>query len=250
VHLTLGILRTLQAVSYALAFFWLDGFAVPAPAQVTQTVGLLASKGQMLIEGKRLNSEIAKFFEHFEKNPPIKSVAIQKIVKAINFELPFDYFEIFSFMNGGEGFIGDNYCRLYPLDELVSLNQSFSVKEFAPDIFIFGSNGGGEAFAFNTSSNPFSIVKIPFIPMDIKFSNFLGKTISEFFANLSDSASKGSVQINKALIGKEIHEIHPVVFGGNPLDPKNKALVPIKDYAELVVFWNKIWQSKKEGVVK
>jgi hypothetical protein len=38
VHLTLGILRKSQAVSYALAFFWLDGFAVPAPAQVTQTV--------------------------------------------------------------------------------------------------------------------------------------------------------------------------------------------------------------------
>jgi len=39
VHLTLGILRQSQAVSYALSFFWLDGFAVPAPAQVTQTVG-------------------------------------------------------------------------------------------------------------------------------------------------------------------------------------------------------------------
>jgi len=39
VHLTLGILRTSQAVFYTLAFFWLDGFAVPAPAQVTQTVG-------------------------------------------------------------------------------------------------------------------------------------------------------------------------------------------------------------------
>ncbi|MCK6463204.1 MAG: hypothetical protein L6Q29_05315 [Candidatus Pacebacteria bacterium] len=38
VHLTLGILRTSQAVFHALAFFWLDGFAVPAPAQVTQTV--------------------------------------------------------------------------------------------------------------------------------------------------------------------------------------------------------------------
>ena len=37
-HLTLGILRQSQAVSYALSFFWLDGFAVPAPAQVTQTV--------------------------------------------------------------------------------------------------------------------------------------------------------------------------------------------------------------------
>ena len=31
--------RTSQAVLHALSFFWLDGFAVPAPAQVTQTVG-------------------------------------------------------------------------------------------------------------------------------------------------------------------------------------------------------------------
>ena len=34
-------LRRFQAVFYALAFFWLDGFAVPAPARVTQTVGRL-----------------------------------------------------------------------------------------------------------------------------------------------------------------------------------------------------------------
>ncbi len=38
------ILRTSQAVSYALAFFRLDGFAVPAPAQVTQTVSRLLVK--------------------------------------------------------------------------------------------------------------------------------------------------------------------------------------------------------------
>jgi hypothetical protein len=41
VHLTLGILRKSQAVFYALSFFQLDGFAVPAPAQVTQTVSWL-----------------------------------------------------------------------------------------------------------------------------------------------------------------------------------------------------------------
>ena len=37
-HLTLGILRQSQAVFYALAFFWLDGFAVPAPGQVAHAV--------------------------------------------------------------------------------------------------------------------------------------------------------------------------------------------------------------------
>jgi hypothetical protein len=32
VHLTLGSLRKSQAVSYALSFFQLDGFAVPSPS--------------------------------------------------------------------------------------------------------------------------------------------------------------------------------------------------------------------------
>jgi len=32
VHPTPGILRQSQAVFYALAFFWLDGFAVPRPS--------------------------------------------------------------------------------------------------------------------------------------------------------------------------------------------------------------------------
>ena len=40
-HLTLGILRKSQAFFYALSFFQLDGFAVPAPAQVTQAVSTL-----------------------------------------------------------------------------------------------------------------------------------------------------------------------------------------------------------------
>jgi hypothetical protein len=44
VHLTLGILRQSQAVSYAFSFFQLDGFAVPTPAQVTQTVSLPLAK--------------------------------------------------------------------------------------------------------------------------------------------------------------------------------------------------------------
>jgi hypothetical protein len=36
-HWMLGILRKSKAVSYALAFFQLDGFAVLTPAQVKQT---------------------------------------------------------------------------------------------------------------------------------------------------------------------------------------------------------------------
>jgi hypothetical protein len=175
---------------------------------------------------------------------------IEQVIKRINLDLPLEYLEIFSFMNGGEGFIGDNYCRLYPIEDLIPLNEAFSVKEFAPELFIFGSNVDGEAFAFNTTSNPFSIVEIPFIPMDMEWANLLGKTITEFFSNFSNGEEKNSPQVNKDLIGKEIHEIHPIAFGGDPLDPKNKALVPIKNYAEIVVFWNEVWHRIKQDVAK
>lgn len=38
VHLTLGSLAKISGIFLALAFFQLDSFAVPAPAQVTQSV--------------------------------------------------------------------------------------------------------------------------------------------------------------------------------------------------------------------
>jgi hypothetical protein len=43
-----------QAVFYAFSFFQLDGFAVPAPAQVTQTVSLLIAKPSKLMLKKLL----------------------------------------------------------------------------------------------------------------------------------------------------------------------------------------------------
>ena len=196
-----------------------------------------------------MNSQIIEFIEGFEKNPRAESAVNQQVVKALNLDLPSEYLNLFSFMNGGEGFIGDNYCRLYAIENLMPLNEAFLVKEFALELFIFGSNGGGEAFAFNTKSSPFSIVEVPFIPMDLKWAKLLEKTINEYFSHFSNSADNkvNSVppSINKALIGKEIHEIRPVVFGGDPLDPKNKIPLGPEDYAKFVVFWNRIWQNRK-----
>jgi len=59
-HLTLGILRTSQAVSHALSFFpglssrtgWLDGFAVPALAQVSPTGTMAQAAGRFLARDK------------------------------------------------------------------------------------------------------------------------------------------------------------------------------------------------------
>ena len=177
-----------------------------------------------------MNSQILQCIEKFEKNPIAETSTFQQVLSNLNLELPSEYLDLFSFMNGGEGFIGDNYCRFYPIEELMPLNEAFLVKEFAPELFIFGSNGGGEAFAFNTTNKPFSIVKIPFIPMDLKWAKPLGNSISDFFfqflSHTDQREASVSSSINKDLLGKEIHELQPVVFGGDPVDAKNK--IPLR----------------------
>ena len=78
-HLTLGILRTSQAVSYALSFFWLDGFAVPAPARVTQTVSPLLSIRFRYDEVQKTNMQ-----NQFWVKPSKSSSTIASIVFSVN----------------------------------------------------------------------------------------------------------------------------------------------------------------------
>jgi hypothetical protein len=41
------------------------------------------------------------------------------------------------------------------------------------------------------------------------------------------------------LKGKEIFEITPVILGGSPTDPENKAVLSREEHIQLVKFWNK-----------
>ena len=49
------------------------------------------------------------------------------------------------------------------------------------------------------------------------------------------------------LKGKQIHEVHPVKFGGSPTDTDNKIALSSKDHAKYTAFWNKILRNKKKG---
>ena len=42
------------------------------------------------------------------------------------------------------------------------------------------------------------------------------------------------------LKGKEIFEITPVILGGSPTDPKNKAVLSRAEHIEVVNYWNRI----------
>lgn len=132
-----------------------------------------------------MDENIQKLLKGVEFRPPATNDMIDKFEEASNIKLPDEYKDFLKLTNGGEGFIGENsYVMLWAVEELIELNESYEVNDYAPGLFVFGSNGGGEAYAFNTRSNSMDIVQVPFVGMDLELVQQKAKTFNEFIENL------------------------------------------------------------------
>ena len=79
--------------------------------------------------------------------------------------VPYEYSEFLMQMNGGEHAFSSEESEtlvLWPSDEVTENTEAYAVPEFAPGLILIGSDGGGEAFAFNTNKNSLPVVMVPF----------------------------------------------------------------------------------------
>ena len=56
------------------------------------------------------------------------------------------------------------WFQLWPLADIYNFNEKYQVAEYAPELFGFGSDGGGEMLAFNATD---MVVMVPFIGMEL-----------------------------------------------------------------------------------
>ncbi len=97
--------------------------------------------------------------------------------------LPDQYKEFLKFSSGGEGFFGENYLIMWKAEELASLNKLHSmINENYPNIILFGTDGGGGGYGFDTSLKDSPIIKIDLI--DIENQSLIAKDIYGFFEYL------------------------------------------------------------------
>ena len=81
------------------------------------------------------------------------------------------YLSLLRTANGGEAEIGANtdsdasYLVLWAASEVVPFNADYEIRKYAPAFFAFGSNGGGELFAFDTRISDDSVFMLPMIGM-------------------------------------------------------------------------------------
>jgi hypothetical protein len=121
-----------------------------------------------------------------ERNPPASTRDIADLVSRSKVSLPPGYIEFMRQSDGAEGPLGrkGRYLVLWPVKSIYGLNKQYHVDEFAPHLLVFGSDGGGEAFAFDHRTEPATIVRAPFIGFDEGV--HYGTRFDEFLFRLSE----------------------------------------------------------------
>jgi hypothetical protein len=124
-----------------------------------------------------------KLFAQFDANPPASSTAIARCQSSLSFSLPADYVQFLRHMTGGEGFVGGRFLRAWPVEDLIEANKDLFVEQGAPGLFVFGSSGGGEVFAFDTRTSPPPIVAVPSI-VSLEDAIFVASDFNSFLQHL------------------------------------------------------------------
>ena len=117
-----------------------------------------------------------------EKNDSPNSEDVESFLKLIDFILPKGFMEFFKEANGAEIYSDECIVILWPLTEMIPLNAEYNVETFAPGFFIFGSDGGGMAYAIEKSTG--SIFEFPFIGMCKNEAVLKNETFNGFMLSL------------------------------------------------------------------
>ncbi|WP_219267310.1 SMI1/KNR4 family protein [Pseudomonas sp. Xaverov 259] len=119
-------------------------------------------------------------------NGPAEIPAVDGLSTHLGVALPESYINFLKTHDGGEGFIGDSYIIFWKAEELVEFNREYEVETYAPGIFLFASNGGGEGYGFETLDAAMPVVRIPFIGMNRQYAISVASDLPDLFARLAD----------------------------------------------------------------
>jgi hypothetical protein len=117
-----------------------------------------------------------------DRNTAPTTNQVDVFLEQIKFNLPKGFIDFFRETNGADISTDEKYILLWALTDMAQLNKEYNVEEFAPDFFIFGSDGGDTAFAIEKSTG--NIYEMPFIGMSKEEAVFKNKTFTEFIENI------------------------------------------------------------------
>lgn len=134
-----------------------------------------------------MEKRLASLTDGLELNEAASLSLIDDVETRLRVTLPVDYREFMAESNGGEGSVGaHSYLVLWRLEDIIPLNEAYAIREFAPGLILFGSDGGDTAYAFDAREDVLVIVEVPFIGMRVDEAKLLGTSFLDFLQYLSE----------------------------------------------------------------
>lgn len=119
--------------------------------------------------------------------PPATDQDIGDAETSLGLTLPADYVEFLKLSDGYAGFIGDaTFLDMWPVSDLATRNREYGVETYAPGLLAIGSDGGGEMYGFDTRSGLWSIVQVPFVPMNWESAQAVAPTFYTFLTKMAE----------------------------------------------------------------
>jgi hypothetical protein len=99
--------------------------------------------------------------------PPGTAESVDEAARAIGLKFPTAYYDFLTQSDGGEGDLPvmPGLVIFWTAQQLIELNRAYDVEHAVPGFYGIGTSGGGEMFAFDARSKPWSVNIVPFIPM-------------------------------------------------------------------------------------
>ncbi len=80
--------------------------------------------------------------------PGARRGAVRRAEETLGVSLPEEYVAFMAESNGGEIEVAGNRLRLWPIEDLVYMNEGYEVDRYVPGLVLFGTDGGMEAYGF------------------------------------------------------------------------------------------------------
>lgn len=128
----------------------------------------------------------AQYLQDWDLNEGAPQQEIEAVNAHYGERLPQDYLRFLRKHDGGEGSVGDNFLILWRIGELIRFNKEYEVSEYAPGILLFGSDGGGEGYGFNTNEPGWPVVRLPFIGMAPEYADEVADSFENLILELAD----------------------------------------------------------------
>lgn len=129
--------------------------------------------------------DVLNKLENIVTHEGASSKAIADMEKSIGAVFPMLYSELIRRTNGVEGFLSQvNYVQIWSISQLVELNKNYDIRQSAPGLLLFGSNGGDAGYAFDLRSDAMPVVEVPFIGLSLQTATLVGTSFESFLENM------------------------------------------------------------------